>query len=61
MKKKHLDFGPKKSPFFALESDPTRKKKAGGLMVGFGHSRLTVTVTVVECDIVPLFAVTVIV
>jgi len=30
-------------------------------MVDFGHSRLTVTVTVAECDIVPLFAVTVIV
>ena len=30
-------------------------------MVGFGHSKVTMTVIVAECDIVPLVAVTVIV
>ncbi len=32
-------------------------KKEGSLEVGVGDTKLTVTVTVVECDIVPLFPV----
>src|SRR5437879_5225998 len=58
LKKTHLEGRSTHYLYFASEAELIRKE-SGWFEARICHSRLTVTVTVVECDIVPLVPVTV--